>query len=233
MELNFTSFISDANLSVYYRFEGNSTATIGGQNGTDTNITYSTGNGKFGQGAGFNGSDSKIVLSNNSVFKPTANFTVNFWTKNTQASNGLDFLQSWFFDGASVAGWRIFTINSGASLSIQQGKNTGNVQGTDFFSLSGSKVVNDGAWHMCTYTWDGTTATFYVDSVFDASTSTNTMNAVYNASNRVRFGCDNSNGTDTGFYNGALDDLSIFTRALSAGEIKQLYFASRLFGGEI
>ena len=40
---------------------GKSTDSSGnGNNGTNSNITYSLANGKFGQGAGFNGSSNSI-----------------------------------------------------------------------------------------------------------------------------------------------------------------------------
>lgn len=48
-------------LQALYHFDGNSNDLSGnGINGTDTNITYSLANGKFGQGAGFNGLSSRI-----------------------------------------------------------------------------------------------------------------------------------------------------------------------------
>ncbi|MEK7174285.1 MAG: hypothetical protein AAB759_01355, partial [Patescibacteria group bacterium] len=60
-ELYSTSFFSDSNLLNYYRFEGNSNDSKGSNNGTDTNISYSSSYGKFGQGSLFQtASSSKI-----------------------------------------------------------------------------------------------------------------------------------------------------------------------------
>ena len=57
-----------AGLVLGMHLNGNSTDYSGNNNhGTDTAITYSTANGKFGQGAGFNGSSSKIVVPNASI----------------------------------------------------------------------------------------------------------------------------------------------------------------------
>lgn len=48
----------------YWRLDGNSNDASGnGNNGTDTDITYSQANGRLNQGAGFNGSSSKITTN--------------------------------------------------------------------------------------------------------------------------------------------------------------------------
>lgn len=63
-ELFTDSLFTDPTLSTYQRFEGNSNDSSGeGNNGTDTNITYGTAYGKYGQGALFNGTTSKIVVA--------------------------------------------------------------------------------------------------------------------------------------------------------------------------
>jgi len=62
IELYTTPLFSDANLKFYWRFEGNANdSTANANHGTATDVTYSTANGKFGQGGGFNGTSSKIV----------------------------------------------------------------------------------------------------------------------------------------------------------------------------
>ena len=59
----------------YWRLNGNSNDASGnGNNGTDTNITYSQANGVIGQGAGLNGTTSHIQLPTTSF--PTGNLPV-------------------------------------------------------------------------------------------------------------------------------------------------------------
>lgn len=77
MELVTSSLYSDANLQGYWRFEGNSNDSKGSNNGSDTTITYSSGNGKYGQGAGFG--TSSIILWG-TEFQPT---TLNWWINPT------------------------------------------------------------------------------------------------------------------------------------------------------
>ncbi len=57
------------------KLDNNSNDVLGISNGTDTNITYSSGNGKINQGGGFNGTDSRIN-TNTSGFSGTTDFTI-------------------------------------------------------------------------------------------------------------------------------------------------------------
>jgi len=67
-----------ATTKLLLHLNGNSTDVSGnGNNGTDANITYGLGNGKFFAGAGFNGTTSKIRCS--SAISFTGNFTISFW----------------------------------------------------------------------------------------------------------------------------------------------------------
>src|SRR5664280_2692195 len=64
----------------YFRMEGDSTDYWGSNNGTDTAITYNSGNGKVNQGAGFNGSTSKITMSGCPI-TGSGNFSIFVWVK--------------------------------------------------------------------------------------------------------------------------------------------------------
>lgn len=77
MELVTSSLYSDANPQGYWRMEGNSNDSKGSNNGSDTTIAYSSGNGKYGQGAGFG--TSSIILWG-TEFQPT---TLNWWINPT------------------------------------------------------------------------------------------------------------------------------------------------------
>jgi len=58
--------------------EGNSNDSKGSRNGTDTSVSYSSGNGEFGQGAGYNGTSGSTIFT-----APTYGSagTVAFWMK--------------------------------------------------------------------------------------------------------------------------------------------------------
>ena len=71
------------NLLAYWKLDGNSNAATSSFNGSDTSITYSSGNGIINQGAGFNGSSSKITLGTGSlsINHSSGDYTVSAWIK--------------------------------------------------------------------------------------------------------------------------------------------------------
>jgi len=74
-----------------WHLDGNSNdSTANGGNGTDTSISYSSVNGYFNQGAGLNGSTSKISINNNAILTPANAITIGFWMKPSGAPETTD-----------------------------------------------------------------------------------------------------------------------------------------------
>lgn len=210
-----------SNLVGLWHLNGNSTDTSGNNNhGTDTAITYSQANGKFIQGAGFNGSTSKVVVTDSSSLKPTGNFTVNFWMKILNNSGLQQLVQSYSQNG-NVAGFYI-DLESNGTLALLSGKNSGTTANVDYKAVLSSAVVDDGSWKMITGVYDGSNLKIYVNGSQDV-TDTWANNPAYAATNYVRIGCKNTTGTDGSFYAGAIDEVAIFSRALTAAEIRHWY----------
>lgn len=83
-------FWPSINLARLYHLNGNSIDYSGnGQNGADTNISYAAAYGKFGQGAAFNGSSSKINIR--AITTLTGNFFIAFWISNVGSGTTSDF----------------------------------------------------------------------------------------------------------------------------------------------
>ncbi|WP_395047208.1 SBBP repeat-containing protein [Flavobacterium sp.] len=76
----------------------------------------------------------------------------------------------------------------------------------------------DGNWHHIVATYDGTTRKIFVDGILKAS-DTPGVNAIPNALNmRIGSTCPNPCGGE--FYNGAIDEVRIWNRALPQAEIQ-------------
>jgi hypothetical protein len=72
-------YIPNSNTKGLWHLNGNSNDSSGNSNnGTDTDITYSLANGKFGQGAGFNGTTSKIGVAKGILGGASA-ITISCW----------------------------------------------------------------------------------------------------------------------------------------------------------
>lgn len=219
-ELGTTSLISDANLTHYYRFEGNSNDSKGANNGTDTDISYSSANGKFGQGAGFNSTTSKIAIG--AKILPVGAKSISCWFKSASTTNFHTIINENDISSAK-SGTGIYTaITSGVMRFIVTYASGGNF----LVNLTGLVNVCDGNLHHIVCTWDGSTtankAKIYVDNTLDVQgTATNTE------SNTPSDNCMIGRGSTTADYylNGATDDLAVFSRELTAAEINTLFVA--------
>jgi hypothetical protein len=84
-------------------------------------------------------------------------------------------------------------------------------------------AVNNGAWHHVVLTWDGTTLTLYIDGVA-LPTQTATRATVMDAHG---FGIgaviNPDDGNSGGFFNGTIDEVSLYTSTLSAATVTSHY----------
>jgi streptogramin lyase len=92
------------------------------------------------------------------------------------------------------------------------------------FSLTSPGTVNDGNWHHVAVTWDGTTTAggvaLYVDGVTVASGTALVTFGTY-ASSRMYFGGDPN--LPLPYYRGLLDEVGVYSAALSAGDIGTIF----------
>jgi hypothetical protein len=83
---------------------------------------------------------------------------------------------------------------------------------------------NDTNWHLYSVTHDGSNVKFYVDGILK-DTVANTASGVAGANMLAigRYNADQTVLTNERLWNGALDDVRIYNRALSATEVQSLY----------
>jgi hypothetical protein len=92
-------------------------------------------------------------------------------------------------------------------------------------------TVSLGAWHHVATTWDGATYVLYVDGASVASWPA--TGQFYQTSSGEGIGCYHvpQDGTPSasisGFFNGVIDEVAIYGRALSAAEIASYYAATK------
>lgn len=210
MELYNSTLYNSANLLAYWRFEGNSNDAKNSNNGTDSNITYSLANGKFNQGAGFNGTSSKITVP--TFFSGTGNFTILGWVKPTSNGNRKIFLNM----GTATTNNVNFFLSSEATTNVLHFEIYGGTSG----SASGN--LGDGSYHMIGAVRTSNAVQLYVDGAASGSTIDVTALNVGAGSNTFIGALDN----DTFWYPGALDDFAFFNTNISAANISALYVGS-------
>jgi len=198
-------------LVAYYKFdEGSGTSAAdsrGGNNGNLTNgATWTTG--KSGYGMQFDGVNDYVKLPN--FAKPTSGqISILAWFKATataqrQIIDMRETSSSGVYLGVNyVAGDVYAAINNDANLLL----------------LSPSTAFNDGAWHHVAVTYNGLSPKLYADGVLvnTTSASASMVGSTFTSSIGSRY------TKDSLFFNGSIDEVMIFNRALSASEIRLLY----------
>lgn len=210
-------------LTAYWSFDTNSNSDVGSFNGTDTSMTYTAG--KFSNAATFNGTTSKIVLTDTANLKPTGDFTLGFWLKSSSATTqGL--FQS-YSANTNTAGFETFVVSN--VIAFRTAKNTGTTIGLDYTQINSTTNVLDGNWHYIVMTYRNNYGQLYVDGALEAFGYM--FAPAYAATNYVRIGCLNQTGTDNTFANGQIDDLFLINGyALDEKTIRDKYLASTAQG---
>jgi hypothetical protein len=87
--------------------------------------------------------------------------------------------------------------------------------------------VNDNQWHHIAGSFDGINNNLYFDGQLISTESTTVSNLYYVSDGPVTFGRDGNNPSSaTALYQGWIDDIGIYNRALSPQEISNLYSSS-------
>lgn len=202
-----TPLFDDPTLQVYYRFEDNANDSKNSNNGTGDNVTYSLIDGKFQKGVLFtSGGSSNISVPYNI---PYGSFTINFWLKGTATSFPGIFVS--YDSGESQVLGMTGSGDMGVPVNF-----TIFATGNGPTQVIGTIPVYDGFFHMisCVYDVDTGDQSLYVDGELDGTT---TFTDPFSVSASMFLGDPFSDGNES------MDDFSIFTSALTAQNISDLY----------
>lgn len=203
-------------LTSYFDLNANSNDSKSAHNGTDTAIIYSAG--KFGNGATFNGTTSKIVLPDHADFKPTGAFTLGMWFKANPSGVSKGLFQSWNY--LSNVGYGIQLYISSDNILVFKNSSV---------TLSGKTIVADNTFHYVVITFNNNYCQVYLDGKLELSGYMEIT--TYNATNYIRIGCTNEANIDANFINGMIDDLFLINGyALDEKTIRDKYISQTAQG---
>jgi len=204
-------FGNDPNLVGYWQLQRNSLDNSGnGHNGTDTAITYRQQGFRDGmESAYFNGSSSVISLSSFPTNKSPASwsFWVNLYSVSSRSYGGG--YGSTLIEGnenGDASGYVIGVNNSNKLWFWPSGNN-------DRFS-TGTIPLNKWTHIVCTY--NGSNLAIYINGALDSVQSM----PVPQTPTFLKIG---NKSWITGYMNGIMSEVAIFSRALSSQEISQYY----------
>jgi hypothetical protein len=182
-----------------------------GYNGTLVNMTPASDwvTGRIGGGLDFDGSNDFVDCGNYLGLRITSNITVAAWVKTRDCGN--DEYNPYVTKGDHSYGLQHRHSNE-LEFFIYDG-------GTWYPAKYSVNSSFNNVWHHLAGTYNGSQVKLYVDGVL-RSTVNHSGSIATNAYN-VNLGRNAENNTQ--FYNGVLDSVRIYNRALSAAEITTLY----------
>jgi hypothetical protein len=190
--------------------DGNPNDIIDGNHGTFVgNVSYSTG--EVGQAFSFDGSSYvEVPDAANLNFAPNAPITVDMWVYRTGTAQIMHFI-------GKRAG-----CTAGTFINYQMALNMSTLKGLSFGGDGGGVVTGQdlplNTWTHLAGTFDGSTYRFYINGTL-AGTGTGTLGPANNAPLLI-----GKSGTCENFV-GLIDEVELFSRALSASEIQAIYNA--------
>jgi hypothetical protein len=231
------TYVPAADLVAWYGFNGNANdASINNLTGAAIDVeTVSDRTGNPQSAYRFNGQSSEIVVPFNSVFNSFP-FSVSLWCRPEADDNGSMLIQQ--YSNASWNGWVLSmsgtgtaqqTISPGYMLDAPPTCNGVVSNAACATGINYSIDVFDNQWHMLTFTVDGDSGRFYYDGVLETTQEWTGPAGSPSGTNDLRIG-----GTDMGslyFFNGTLDDVGIWNRALTDAEVEILYSAQPPIAG--
>jgi hypothetical protein len=207
--------------------------------GSGTNALDSSGNNRTGSISGavyapgrlnsalsFNGPGNYVFVSDAQAGGATGagldmgtrDWTVAAWIRTT--ASGMVVTKMGFIGGANPDGWGASISGNGTVGGVIHKSNVGNV---NIFAGDGA-TVNDGQWHHITVVFNrSANMVRYVDGVPTGSQySMAALNGQsLDSTKQVRIGARDQAGDEI-YFNGLIDDVRVYARALTAGEIAVL-----------
>jgi hypothetical protein len=211
-------------LLAYWGFDGNATDSTGrGHNGTAFNVTSTTDRfGNANKAYHFDGSTSYISVPDDITLRlNNSDFTLNAWVKlDSYNSSYLSTIISKRFSGVN-SGW-LWGING--ALNTPQGSTYYGPGGGNSNAI-GSTILSTGQWYMvtCVYSLANQQLSIYINGVLDI-----TVNNILspNASTTAALNIGKDGATGGYYFQGSMDNVSIYQSALSVSNIQQLYHAT-------
>jgi hypothetical protein len=212
-----TMGISDRCVALY-NFHSDATDLTGNYTGTETNITYASGN--YGQAAVFNGSSSKIDLPNLGTSVSGSNArTVSLWVNLDHYPSAGEVLSSAFSMG---------TASSNASFIISL-TTTGAVRVSGYNNdWITTETISTNTWANIVAVYRGgafetsANSDIYIDGNLATKTHTGGSTGSLNTTNS-NYSIGNYDVLSLYYFDGSIDQVRLFNRAITPEEVTSLY----------
>ena len=216
---------SDPNLVAHWKFDETSGTTaldcVGDNNGTVHGATWTTG--QVGGALEFDGLDDYVDVGNDPSLKPSLPVTLSAWIK----LSGSGKFQRIVSTGEQVPTYYgvwlelLSTPHPSDKVHIGFGDGTGGASQAYRRSKFGASVLDTGRWyHVVGVVRGATDMDVYVDGVNDGGNYDGSGGSLAYSDGHSSIGYDDA---PRFHFDGLIDDVRIYDRALSAEEIQELY----------
>jgi len=206
----------------YWQFNNNGTDKTGrghdGQLNGDASYTYANNN--FKQALYLDGDFDYFSVPDHADFDFTTSFTAVFWINPIEKNENVTLLGKWKYLGGNERAYLI-DINSTDNIQTIFNYSGGSTEG---YSSNVSVTFNQ--WQQIAVVYNGSTVTVYKNAT--AGNAQSTSSPLPNNPNDLLLGAYNGTENDGVypdgyFYQGYIDEVKLFDRALSSSEILQDY----------
>jgi hypothetical protein len=208
-----------AGLISWWRAETNANDAVGTNHGTTPfGIGYAVG--EVGQAFDFNGTSRRVNVPDSPDLKLTNSFTIEGWIYARQSNSGVIFIRGDNRAGQDPILLTMLQSPGNVAFQIQNASN-------QTVLLEASVQINQWQHIAATLSADAGTMRIYVNGVVRAQTNTAARPfGNLDPNQQPGIGIGNHSGTVHQFpFNGLIDELSIYSRALSSNEVQAIYSA--------
>lgn len=208
------SVLHGGNIIAHWPAEGNADDIVGGNDGTLVGGA-SFGSGKVGQAFDLTGPSDLVRMSQPIQFAQGDDFTVNFWVNQAETPPEQNFMietRKGQFYG--------FTIGTLADNLLLAG---GRCDNGNLIPVRGSPTINNGRWHhiATVFDWGADELRLYIDGCLELTSSLCGCDG-FTQSDKLFVGAV-SNQDDFYNFNGLVDELQVYKRALTDLDIKFIF----------
>jgi uncharacterized protein (TIGR02145 family) len=207
------SYLPTNGLIGYWPFNGNANDESGnGNHGTVNGATLTTDrNGNSGKAYSFDGISSYIEVLHNSIFNLTNSMSFSFWLNSNDVNQHQSIINkanpgvsdSWIVQLSPTQNdTKKIWLNCGGLNTISQ--------------MSNPSLETNNKWYHVLATYDMNVVKFYINGILDNIFTLNSPTP--SNQNNIKIG-----GLLGEIFNGKLDDIAIYNRALTQQEVTQLY----------
>ena len=211
------SFFPMDGLVAYYKLDGNSNDAHGSNNGTVSGATY-TASGKINGAYDFDGSNDNINCGNASILNIAGSgseITLAAWIKVPSSGGGTILIKG--YEGGNKMNWSISCNSDYLGFRVVAANGRGHR------TPIGSITPDNWYFVVATCSYGDTVPIMYINGISQSLTITDSVASTYNFPSTTENVMIGSQSNNTNFFDGIIDEVGIWSRALTSDEITQLY----------